>query len=899
MLRAMPEPRADELFLLRRHVEALERRVRQLEQAATVPAPPPPPPEVENEIDLAQPTPLPASAFVAAAEIVEVEPADEPPVEAAALAYEPPPPKPPAVADGALEQAIGLRWAGWLGAVIVVIGAALAVKYAYDAGWLGRAPPELRLAGMAGGALGLLAAGEWAFRRVGPAAAVGLYAAGVATLFLVAYAGWAVLGVYGPGVAFALMGLNTLVGSAVAVRGRLVSVAVVALIGGNLAPVVAGGRADSPLPLLAYVLMLQLVAVWLAWWGGGARWRSLRWLSLVTTALWAAALLADDKGLPFGFALVYAAVFLAGDVVSEVRPRRRDTPRPWEDAVAFAVVTCGLLTLATLHALRDDAPLVRAAWLVGYAALFLPAGLLLRRAARPLSHAFTSVAAALAILAVPVAFGGATVVLTWGAMAVAFGLVGRKLTSPVARAASVAAWGAAGLYLAATWRASLLPGGLGFDLAGIVVPQGVVLSVLAGVAGLAVAWLLGPGDADDERPLAVRTLAALAAVTWGVGCCAGLPPTAGTLGLVLLAWTLVGLDLVPGRLLLAELAAAALVAAAVKWAGVDLLAQRLGGGWTGAQLAATPVLNPTILLGTLVSGSLAATYWLRLRGRYGGVAGTHTWVAAAVLVVAAALVTLGLTLEIDRLIVAAEAGGWPLEVRPGQLRQLAFTGLWLLDGLVVAAGLWWLAADPPSAARRVAGVAVVVVLLAAKYVLLDTTLWHLAPGGAGGTPVLNVEFLVGLALAAALAGAWGYGRTAARRATDTTGVFAAAGLAALVVVLWLGMLEIDRGLRSSPGLAGAGGAGLTFQAALTAWWAALAVTLVVAGLVGRVRGMRHFALALLAATLVKLFAVDLQYLDRGPRTVAFIVVGLLLLATSVLYGKYGARLLATPDGEAP
>jgi uncharacterized membrane protein len=57
----------------------------------------------------------------------------------------PPVPKQPPAKQTALEQTIGLKWAGWIGAIVLVIGAALGIKYAYDQGWLGGLPPSLRL----------------------------------------------------------------------------------------------------------------------------------------------------------------------------------------------------------------------------------------------------------------------------------------------------------------------------------------------------------------------------------------------------------------------------------------------------------------------------------------------------------------------------------------------------------------------------------------------------------------------------------------------------------------------------------------------------------------------------------------------------------------------------------
>ena len=40
---------------------------------------------------------------------------------------------------------IGLKWAGWVGAIVLVIGAGLGIKYAYTQGWFPTVPPSLRL----------------------------------------------------------------------------------------------------------------------------------------------------------------------------------------------------------------------------------------------------------------------------------------------------------------------------------------------------------------------------------------------------------------------------------------------------------------------------------------------------------------------------------------------------------------------------------------------------------------------------------------------------------------------------------------------------------------------------------------------------------------------------------
>ena len=183
--------------------------------------------------------PIPAGPVVFRAEfpplpVPAIAPSSVPQIRAVALRrlqYEPKASKKESLAiDCALEQMIGLKLAGWVGAIVLVIGAGFGIKYAYDRGWLGGVPPAVRLALIYLGGFGLIAAGEYVYRRINVISAAGLFGAGVATLFLVSYAGNAYYGLYARQTAFALMAISTIIGAAVAMRGKLVSIAVLSLL---------------------------------------------------------------------------------------------------------------------------------------------------------------------------------------------------------------------------------------------------------------------------------------------------------------------------------------------------------------------------------------------------------------------------------------------------------------------------------------------------------------------------------------------------------------------------------------------------------------------------------------------------------------------------------------------
>jgi uncharacterized membrane protein len=161
------------------------------------------------------------------------------------IAYEQAPALPPPIpkslsaipaSDSHLEQTIGLKWAGWIGAVVLVIGAVLGVRFAYENGWFGHVPPVVRLAAIVAGGAALIAAGEVVYRRINIISAASVFGAGVATLFVAAHVGHAYYDLYARPTAMACLGLAALVGAGVAMRGNLVSIAVLSLVGANVAP---------------------------------------------------------------------------------------------------------------------------------------------------------------------------------------------------------------------------------------------------------------------------------------------------------------------------------------------------------------------------------------------------------------------------------------------------------------------------------------------------------------------------------------------------------------------------------------------------------------------------------------------------------------------------------------
>ena len=850
-----------------------------------------------------------------------------------------------------LEQTIGLKWAGWVGAIVVVIGAGLGIKYAYDQRWFEILPPAGRLALMSLGGLALLAAGEVVFRRIHRTAAACLFGAGVATLFLVSYAGHGYYRLYEPQTAFVLMALTTAVGAAVAARGDLPSIAVLSQIGGNLAPVLL--ESDRPLlgSFLAYLVALQVVALAVAWWGG-RRWWALRGLSLATTSLWVLAILTDSEPYAVAtlvsFSVTCALLYQVELLASALRPRGAPGAAapagptslsgsmalgtPAGLAAAFSVVVTALLTTALLVILRDASDAARGTWAAGLAAACAAAGYLLSRRrpsfdpAYPLAFAYRVQAAALVVVAVPVAFTGVTVVFGWAVLSLAYAVLGSALDLRISRWAAVMVWRLALLYLG-WWTVGPLVSTLGVRPADAVTGatgahavwltlfgEGLraytLLAWFLAFVGHTVAWLIhqeGLRPADDSARRFQRlawVTNALAGVAFITASVAGLPPAGATFAILVYAWLLLGADLLNPRLGLVLQSAVVVALVTIKWLAVDTLAERLAPDWSPT--ARRPLFNAVMAVGVLISATMGALYWLRrdvlwdaLTRRRAGASESDSPAAPALALAAAllALFAFGLTIEIDRIVHAASATLWPA----WQLKLMAWTILWTL----CLAGFIALARrlEPVDALRPAwtTVAEVLAVLVAVKFLLIDTLGFRLGAGATLTSPLANFQVLTGvvvaggLALVAYLTTADGAGPGQHRR---RDGFPALAGFLAVLVVLWGGSLEIDRAFEamSAMGTGAFANPARAKMVALSIFWSLFAVASIVAGFGFRTAGLRYFGLGLFAVTLAKVVLFDMSDVQTGYRVLSFLGLGLLLMGTSVLYGKLSPVLLRDRAG---
>ncbi|MFT3735967.1 MAG: DUF2339 domain-containing protein [Rhodocyclaceae bacterium] len=152
-----------------------------------------------------------------------------------------------------------------LGVLLLFFGLAFLFKYAAERDML---PIELRLAGAAGLAIGLLTLG-WRLREKVPLYALVLQGGAVGALYLTTFAAFRLYELLPHAMSFALLVVICAASVALAVLQRAQSLAILASAGGYLAPVLLSTGGGSHIALFSYYALLSLgilaVSLWQVW----------------------------------------------------------------------------------------------------------------------------------------------------------------------------------------------------------------------------------------------------------------------------------------------------------------------------------------------------------------------------------------------------------------------------------------------------------------------------------------------------------------------------------------------------------------------------------------------------------------------------------------------------------
>jgi uncharacterized membrane protein len=241
------------------------------------PAPPPAPPVAAQTPKPLPPPPPPAPP--------------RPPVQTKVQEPPPPPPAPSAVegpARSGVEGSRGFDWEGLVGVklfsaiagIALVFAAVFFLRYSIDAGWL---QPPVRVAIGVIVAVALLVVCELKAARRYPVTANAMDAAAIAILFATFFAAHALWNLIPALVTFALLAVVTVVAVLLSIRRESLFIAVLGLLGGFATPALLSTGENRPIPLFAYLLLLNIGLAWVA---SSRRWPLLSWLTLVFTAFY-------------------------------------------------------------------------------------------------------------------------------------------------------------------------------------------------------------------------------------------------------------------------------------------------------------------------------------------------------------------------------------------------------------------------------------------------------------------------------------------------------------------------------------------------------------------------------------------------------------------------------------
>jgi uncharacterized membrane protein len=374
---------------------------------ATVPPPAPiagePPSLAAGVPPIAPPEPAPVSAPVA------------PPVIGAPAVEPPPVAVPPiAAADRAAsfdwEAIIAGRWLFRVGLAAVGVGVSYFLKLAIDNDWIG--PLGQVALGILMGA-GLLAGSAAVLRRGYAFFADGLAGLGAAILYLSIWAGSSYYGLFPQGVGLAAMSIVTAAMLAIALGRDSQRIAVLALLGGFLTPVLLSTGRDAQLELFSYLTLLNAALLPIAW---RRKWRAIELPAFAFTQLyfwgWYGRFYADDKLIITAvFALVFFAEFAVVPLLRSLR-----VPAIAEEHVVLVPVNAAVCLAAFGALLWPEHRWVLTMTALGLGALHLMAANAMPArdaGTSPVRLLFAGVALTLITVAVPLRLDGRWITIAW------------------------------------------------------------------------------------------------------------------------------------------------------------------------------------------------------------------------------------------------------------------------------------------------------------------------------------------------------------------------------------------------------------------------------------------------------------------------------------------------------
>jgi len=331
---------------MRDRIDALELRLRAQE------AGPPPAPAPAAVVEA--PEPVVAQAPAAPEEPVRPEPEAAAPEPIAAAPEAPSPVEAPA--RPSLEERLASRWFIWVGAAALALAGLFLVKYSIDNALM---TPAARIGlGLLLG-VALVVAGEWVRRRPSQRqiaalshdqAPGALVSGGIFTLFASLLAAHRLYGLIGPTTAFAGLALTAFAAFGLSVlHGPIV--AVVGLLAGFATPALIGAEEPSAWGLFSYLALVVAASIGVVWY---RKWGWLAFGTLAGSVLWGVLYItAAGAGAELLPLALFLGVLVGGILWLAERETPREAPDIWQGpdkldqpqicAWAAAALSAGLL----------------------------------------------------------------------------------------------------------------------------------------------------------------------------------------------------------------------------------------------------------------------------------------------------------------------------------------------------------------------------------------------------------------------------------------------------------------------------------------------------------------------------------------------------------------------------
>ncbi len=412
-------------------------------------------------------------------------------------------PIPLAAASSVMQWSAGVR--DWLlggntvariGLLILFVGVAFLLRFVAEHT---RVPIEVRLVGVAFGALVFLAIG-WHLRTRRPGFAMTMQGGAIGILYLTAFAALRLYGVLPPGAAFAFTAMPAILSGVLAVLQDGRALAALGALGGFAAPLLISTGAGRIEMLFAFYLLLDLGVLGVAWFRA---WRELNWIAFAFTfgvsGLWSVQRYSPtDFAVGQGFLASFWLLFLSVAMLYALRQPSARRGR-FDTTLVFALplVAFGIQTRFT-HGLD-----LAFASVIGSAVYLAASAALLRRreaALRLLVEANFGLGVAFLTLAVPLAASAQWTAAAWALEGVALAWIGLRQQRAVPLIAGMALQVLAAMALAqavVAGRASLEP-----QWSGVTLNLAVLAAASLAVAGLLQSRLAGDWTAPAGLPRA-------------------------------------------------------------------------------------------------------------------------------------------------------------------------------------------------------------------------------------------------------------------------------------------------------------------------------------------------------------------------------------------------------------